>query len=191
MRQDLERWSREDPEGMRKRLAEVDPDFAGREDFANIRRVIRAMEVYERSGRPISHFQKKRGHLDLYYQYVGVVLNAPRPYLNQVIDDRVDEMLAAGLIDEVKGLADAGHLSKTAQQALGCKEVLQFLDREKSLEETISDIKKRSRQYAKRQLTWLRRIPGLRWFELQPGELGCETEETALRIQNYLQEELG
>jgi len=191
LRQNLERWSREDPEGMRKRLAEVDPDFAGREDFANTRRVIRALEVYERSGRPISHFQKKRGHLDLYYQYTGVVLNAPRPYLNQVIDDRVDEMLAAGLIDEVKGLADAGHVSKTARQALGCKEVLQFLDREKSLEETISDIKKRSRQYAKRQLTWLRRIPGLRWFELQPGELGCESEETALRIQNYLEEELG
>jgi tRNA dimethylallyltransferase len=95
------------------------------------------------------------------------------------------------LIDEVKGLADAGHISRTARQALGCKEVLQFLDREKSLEETISDIKKRSRQYAKRQLTWLRRIPGLRWFELQPGELGGEAEESALRIQNYLEEELG
>jgi tRNA dimethylallyltransferase len=191
LRQNLERWSREDPEGMRKRLAEVDADFAGREDFANIRRVIRALEVYERSGRPISHFQKKRGHLDIYYQYVGAVLNAPRPYLNQVIDDRVDEMLAAGLIDEVKELAAAGPVSKTARQALGCKEVLQFLDREKSLEETISDIKKRSRQYAKRQLTWLRRISGLRWFELQPGELGGEAEETALRIQDYLEEELG
>lgn len=191
LRQDLERWSREDPEGMRKRLAEVDPDFARREDFANKRRVIRALEVYEHSGLPISHFQKKRGQLDHYYHYAGAVLNAPRPYLNQVIDDRVDEMLAAGLIDEVKGLADAGHISKTARQALGCKEVLKFLDRDKSLEETISDIKKRSRRYAKRQLTWLRRIPGLRWFELQPHELGGKYEETAWRIQDYLEEELG
>jgi tRNA dimethylallyltransferase len=191
LRADLERWSRQDPEGMRKRLAEVDPDFAGREDFANIRRVTRALEVYERSGRPISHFQNKRGQQNLYYRYMGAVLNAPRPYLNQVIDDRVDEMLAAGLIDEVKELADACHISKTARQALGCKEVLQFLDREKSLEETINDIKKRSRQYAKRQLTWLRRIPGLRWFELQPDELGGEAKETALHIKNYLEEELG
>lgn len=190
LRQNLERWSREDPEGMRKRLAEVDPDFTRREDFANIRRVVRALEVYERSGWPISHFQTKRGQLDLYYRYTGAVLNAPRAYLNQIIDDRVDEMMAAGLIDEIKGLAEAGHISKTARQALGCKEVLQFLDRDKDLDETISDIKKGSRQYAKRQLTWLRHIPGLHWFELQPGELGGEAEETAQRVQNYLEEEL-
>ena len=191
LRQNLERWSREDPEGMRKRLAEVDPHFASREDFANMRRVIRALEVYERSGRPISSFQARRGDLDRYYIYAGAVLNAPRPYLNQVIDDRIDEMLAVGLVEEIKGLAEQGHISKTARQALGCKEVLRFLDRDKSLEETISDIKKRSRQYAKRQLTWLRRIPGLRWFELQPEELGGEARATACRIQDHLEEELG
>jgi tRNA dimethylallyltransferase len=191
LRADLEAWSREDPEGMRKHLADVDPDFARREDFANMRRVIRALEVYERSGRTITSFQKNKGHDHLYFRYAGAVLNAPRPLLNKIIDERVDRMMHDGLIEEAGNLAAAGHVSRTAAQALGYKEALRFLDRSKDLEETICDIKKRSRRYAKRQLTWLRRIPGLRWFELRPDELAGEAERTMRLVQEYLEEELG
>lgn len=190
LRRNLESWSRRDPQGIRERLAQVDPDFAQREDFANMRRVIRALEVYERSGRPITQYQRKRGQHDPYYEYVGVVLNAPRRYLYKVIDKRVDEMIEAGLIDEVRKLVDAGRLPRTAGQALGYKEVALFLDSKRDLEETICDIKRRSKRYAKRQLTWLRRIPGLRWFELQEQELGGDAAATARRIRDYLEEEL-
>jgi tRNA dimethylallyltransferase len=190
LRRRLEEWGTEDPEGLRKRLEEVDPEFAAGEGFANTRRVIRAIEVYERTGTPFSAFQAGRGERRPFYGYVGVVLDAPRPLLYRAIDARVDRMIEAGLVDEVSGLAERGGLSRTARQALGYKEILDYLDRGKTLEETICDIKKRSRRYAKRQITWFRRIPWLRWFELEEGDLTGGTSRAAAAVLDYLGEEL-
>jgi len=81
-----------DPEGLRRRLAQVDEAFASSHDFANLRRVVRAMEVYERTGVAFSSFQSKRGEQAPYYDYVGVVLDAPRRALYRAIERRVDEM---------------------------------------------------------------------------------------------------
>jgi len=190
LRRELERWAAEDLEGLRQRLKEVDPDFAAREDFSNPRRVIRAMEVYLRTGVPISRFQSRRGAQAPFYPYCGVVLDAPRQALYRAIDRRVEEMLASGLVEEVRALASAG-LSRTARQALGYKEVLSHLDSGKPLGETISEIKRRSRRYAKRQLTWFRRLPGLRWIRLEEEELYRRPPEAWKRVLECLREDLG
>ncbi len=171
LRRRLQQEAERDADGMRRRLERVDPGFAASEGFANMRRVVRAMEVYERTGIPYTSFQRKRGEQELFYPFAGVVLNAPREALYRAIERRVDDMLAAGLVEEVARLASEGRLSGTARQALGYKEILDHLDRGIPLEETIFNIKRRSRNYSKRQLTWFRRIPGLRWIELEENEL--------------------
>ncbi|WP_287152806.1 tRNA (adenosine(37)-N6)-dimethylallyltransferase MiaA [Candidatus Solincola tengchongensis] len=189
LREELEEWARRDLEGLRARLREVDPEFASRSDFSNPRRVIRAMEVYMRTGVPISRLQSRRGEQPLVYPYVGVVLDAPRQALYRAIDRRVEEMFSAGLVEEVRSLAERG-LSRTARQALGYKEVLSYLDSRKTLGETISEIKRRSRRYAKRQLTWFRRLPGLRWLRLEESELLRSSPESWKRVFECLREGL-
>jgi tRNA dimethylallyltransferase len=100
-------------------------------------------------------------------------------------------MIDEGLIIEVKELASGIGLSRTARQALGYKEILEHLDGEKTLEETVYNIKERSRRYAKRQLTWFRRIPGLRWFELQEEDFAEGLSRISIEICDYLKEEIG
>ena len=190
LRRRLREEAAQDPEGLRGRLAEADPLFASGEGFTNLRRVVRAMEVYERTGVPFSSFQHRRGEQRPYYACTGAVLDAPRQALYRAIDRRVDEMFAAGLLEEVRGIAAAGRLSRTARQALGYKEVLDHLDRGIPLEETIFNIKRRSRNYAKRQITWFRRIPGLRWFELDEEELYTVSSRVMEVVRDHLEKEL-
>ncbi len=190
LKNELERWAVEDPEGLRKRLSEVDPDFARRVDMANLRRVVRAMEVYLRTGQPITRFQSRRGEQKLLYPYKGVVVSAPRSALYRAIERRVEEMISAGLVEEVISLREAGELSRTARQALGYKEVLDHLDRGVPLEQTISEIKRRSRRYAKRQLTWFRRIPGLHWIELDEAELYQRPPASWRKVKDLLEKDL-
>ena len=187
LRRRLQRESVQDLEGLRQRLARLDPEFASGQDFANPRRVVRAMEVYERTGIPFSSFQDRRGNHASFYHFSGVVLNAPRAALYGVIDERVDKMFEAGLVEEVTGLASGPGLSRTARQALGYKEVLDHLDTGISLEETIVNVKRRSRNYAKRQLTWLRRIPGLYWVELDEEDLVTPSNRILQAVRDHLQ----
>ncbi|MBC7230125.1 MAG: tRNA (adenosine(37)-N6)-dimethylallyltransferase MiaA [Actinobacteria bacterium] len=191
LRRDIEDWARRDPEGLRRSLAEVDPDFACGEGMENLRRVARAMEVYRRTGRPFSSFQVKRGQQRPLYRYAGVVLTLPREELYRRIDRRVEEMFAAGLVEEVRGLLSRGGLSRTAAQALGYREVIRHLDRGIPLEETITEIKRRSRNYAKRQLTWFRRVPGLLWMEMEGEEGPGSYSAAARRIHDHVARELG
>lgn len=186
LRRRLREEAERDPGGLRRRLEEIDPAFAASEGFGNMRRVIRAMEVYERTGMPFTSWQLKRGEQEIYYRYAGVVLNAPRQALYEAIERRVDEMLAGGLLEEVRRLSLQGGLSRTAGQALGYRELLDHLDRGISLEETILNIKRRSRNYAKRQLTWCRRIPGMRWIELEESELEHPSERVIEEVRDYL-----
>jgi tRNA dimethylallyltransferase len=186
LRRRLEKWAVDDPEGLKHYLSEIDPAFAASEGFNNLRRVIRAVEVYERTGQPFSSLQIKRGQQRVLYPYVGIVINAPRQALYKAIDRRVDEMFAGGLVEEVRIMNRAGRLSRTARQALGYKEVLDHLDRNIPLEETILNIKRRSRNYAKRQLTWFRRIPGLFWIDLEEVELDDPLARAA-EVKSFLE----
>lgn len=151
-------------EYLHRRLAEVDPVTAEKVHANNIKRVIRALEFYECSGSPLSAHneaerQKKSPYLFRYY-----VLNEPREILYDRIEKRVDRMLAEGLVEEVAALKARGcHRGMVSMQGLGYKEILSYLDGESTLEEAAAAIKKETRHFAKRQLTWFRRERDVTW----------------------------
>jgi len=148
------------PEGLYRRLAEVDSITAARLSPNDVRRVIRALEVFETTGTPLSAQQQnpplppeqRPPHVDW--------LSPPREWLHERINRRVEAMFAAGLVDEVRALL-ARHqpLSHTARQALGYKEVIDWLERGGGdVAEVIAEIQTRTRQFAKRQHTWFRNL---------------------------------
>jgi tRNA dimethylallyltransferase len=151
------------------RLVAVDPVTAKRVHPNDQRRIIRALEVWQATGKPISSWQKewKRQREDFGTEHGKgprvLWLDLPRPQLYARIDERVRQMMAGGLVDEVRGLmALPRPLSREARQALGYKEVINHLEGKASLDETISRIQLRSRNFAKRQITWFRHMPECR-----------------------------
>ena len=153
-------------EPLLEQLRAVDPEAAERLHPADRKRILRALEVYRETGKTISQHNEETRAVPRRYEpvYLGLAF-ADREDMRALIDRRVDGMLAAGLLDEVRALRDAGvpPLS-TALQAIGYKELLPALDGRVSVEEAAEEIKLRSRQYAKRQLTWLRRNPDIHWI---------------------------
>ena len=186
LRRRIEAWAARDPDGLRKKLAEIDPEFAAGESLNNMRRAIRAMEVNKSTGRPFSSF--KKSGCRACYPYAGAVIDMPRPLLYEAIEQRVDEMMQAGLLDEIAGLKRHGSLSRTAAQALGYKEILEHLEGRKTLEESIAEIKQRSRRYAKRQITWFRHIPDLHWFDLREEDISNPSAISEMIREYFLRE---
>jgi len=150
------------------KLGEVDKISAAKIEPTDKRRIIRALEVYYSSGRPISEYQTQWGKK----KDVKVIgITRERADLYDRINERVDEMFKNGLVDEVKRLEELGLRSnKTAGQALGYKELLEYLDGKCGLEEAKELIKTHTRQYAKRQLTWFRRDERVKWIEIKKSE---------------------
>ncbi len=152
------------PEALHARLAEVDPAAAGRIARHDLRRIVRALEVYETTGRPISEhqteWQRPRPCLML-------GLRMPRAMLYRRIEARVDAMFDAGVVEEVKRLMDAGiEQSPTAMQAIGVAEIASALRGERTLDAARRAIKAQTRRYAKRQLTWFRKDARIRWYDV-------------------------
>lgn len=147
---------------MKARLRELDPAYYAVADIDNPQRVIRALEVYEATGNPMSFYQKKE-QASRPFQVVTIGLNMDRPKLYERINLRVDNMLAAGLIDEVKSLEQYRH--KPALLTVGYSEIFDYFDGDLSLEEAIDKIKQNSRRYAKRQITWFKKYGNTTWFE--------------------------
>ena len=149
-------------------LKEVDPDSAQAIHENNRKRVIRALEFYEQNQYPISlHNQEQRKRQSAYLSCY-FVLNDDRQKLYERIDQRVDQMLEEGLLDEVEKLRAMGyHKGMVSMQGLGYKERLGYLDGELSLEEAVRLIKRDSRHFAKRQLTWFRRERDVIWINKQ------------------------
>ena len=141
------------------RLAEVDPESAEKTHENNIRRVVRALEIYELTGRSKTHFDNltKSVASDITVGHITLDFHE-RENLYARVDTRVDIMMREGLVDEVRGLYEAGLLldDTTAAQAIGYKEIVAHLRGEATLEEAVELIKLSSRRYAKRQLTWFR-----------------------------------
>ena len=164
LRRRLQAEARNDPGALHRRLADVDPAAARRLHPNDTRRLIRAIEVFETLGRPISEFQRQFEVGRPAEACRVFVLDWPRSELYDRIDRRVDAMFAAGFVDEVRGLADRPQpLSRTARQALGYREVLDHLAGERGLAETIELVKTHTRQFAKRQLTWFRSMSECRF----------------------------
>lgn len=148
------------------RLRQIDPIAAARLHPNDVRRVVRALEVWELSGKPMSAWQTQwdtaADHPASAPNQV-LWLDLPREELYRRIDARVVRMFSEGLVEEVQTLAALPRpLSKEAAQALGYKEILAYLAGHATLEETIAEVQTRSRQFAKRQLTWFRNLPGCR-----------------------------
>lgn len=144
------------------RLAVLDPPAAGRMEPGNERRVVRALEVTVGSGRPFSSFGP--GLARYPETPVRLVGMPPGPDAEDRIDARFQEMLAAGLLDEVRALAARpGGLSRTARQALGYRELLAHLEDGVPLAEAVAEAVRRTRLFARRQMAWFRRDPRIRW----------------------------
>jgi tRNA dimethylallyltransferase len=146
-------------------LVETDPEAAALIEPGNTRRIARALEVIEITGRPFSSFGgglQTFGATVFPVRVAGVWL--PRDVLNARIAARVQAMREAGLVDEVRGLRERGELSRTAAQAIGYREVLDHLDGKIALDAALEAVVVRTRQFARRQRMWFRRDPRISWF---------------------------
>ena len=142
------------PQALHARLAAVDPQAAARIDYRNVRRVIRALEVYLKTGTPISDQQHRQPPP---YRILQVGLTMPRTVLYARLDARVDRMLAGGLLDEVKSLVGRGYgLDQPAMSGLGYRQIGLHLAGKISLDEAVGLIKKETRRFVRQQYTWFR-----------------------------------
>lgn len=175
LRRELETIARcEGNEALHARLSRVDPQLASRLPPADVRRVIRGIEVFTRTGIPLS-IQQRQEPLTIDERPRVFWLHPPRAWLYERIDRRVDEMFEGGLVKEVEGLLEREHPpGKTARQALGYKEVIDHLERGVSLPDTIALIQTRTRQFAKRQHTWFKNLVECTALEISGGESPLE-----------------
>ena len=151
-------------------LKEIDRIAASKMLPQNIRRVIRALEIYYTSGKKISDLQKEKVKVDFVTLQVGLMLD--RKYLYKRINERVDDMLKKGLVDEVRKLKDTGfdYINYNSLNTVGIKEVFQYLAGELNHTEMIDLIKQNSRRYAKRQMNWFRKDGRITWIEVNEQE---------------------
>lgn len=165
------------------RLAEVDPRAADRIHPNDLRRIERALEVHEITGRAISEMQQQFGRLRPGLDPLLVGLRRTREDLRSRIDTRVDRMMAAGFEDEVRRLlARPGGLSREAAQAVGYREMIDLLQGRTSRDEAVELVKKNTRTFARRQMTHLRSVEGLTWLDLAPDELPGRTAERVVEL---------
>jgi tRNA dimethylallyltransferase len=166
-------------------LAEEDPETFARIDRANPRRVIRAVEVIRATGKPFSEQRARWMAEDKEGHWIG--FRRGRDDLNRRINARVDSMFASGLVDETRELLRQGLAeNRTAMQAIGYRQVVEHLNGERDLKTTIDLVKQKTRQYAKRQMTWFRNQLRLQWVDIEP-----ETTPQEIAVEILLRIEAG
>jgi len=148
-------------------LKRKDPDYYEKVDLENPHRVIRALEVCLGTNKPYSSYLGKKD-VQHNFDFSLIGLEMDRELLYMQVNKRVDEMMAGGLLAEVKGLQDYKHLN--ALQTVGYKELFKYIDDLYSLEAAIEEIKKNTRRFAKRQGTWFRKMPGIKWLHWNASE---------------------
>lgn len=166
-RAELEKIAKEEgAEILHARLREIDPVSAEKIHANNVKRVIRALEFYHLTGKPISEHNETEQQKESPYNFAYFVLTDERENLYKRIDKRVDMMMEQGLLAEVQKLKDMGyHRDMVSMQGLGYKEILDYLDGKCTLEEAVYIIKRETRHFAKRQLTWFRREREVCWID--------------------------
>lgn len=170
-----------------ERLKQVDPESAEAIHPNNVKRVIRALEFYQETGQPISLHNKEQKEKQPPYTYAYFVLNDDRARLYERIDRRVDRMVEQGLVGEVRWLKEHGYdRSLVSMQGLGYKELFPYLDGTCSLEEAVEIIKRDTRHFAKRQITWFKREPDVIWLNQQ--EFGYDKEKILKRMLELWEE---
>ena len=172
-------------EAVHRCLAAVDPESAERLHPNNLKRVIRALEVYEQTGMTIGEMNRLHKRPEPKYRAIKIGLcPEERQTLYDRIDRRVDIMVRDGLIEETRSLWERGLLTGTAAQAIAYKEFLGYLEGRETLEDCIELLKRRSRNYAKRQLTWLKRDDSIHWIYYNKSE---EFADVLQHSTEYLQ----
>lgn len=169
-----------------EQLRAVDPITAERLHANDLKRIIRALEVHSLTGLPISHFHNTAGKSEVSYgiRLFGLVMS--RATLYERIERRIDEQLAAGFIEEVRGLLERGYSDHLASmKALGYKQIAGYLRGEYDLETGIELFKRDTRRFAKRQLTWFRADPRIRWIDAE----GRRSIDVAAEIRELLEEQ--
>lgn len=147
-------------------LMEIDPDSAGKISVSDRKRIIRALEVYHLTGKTITWHNEQSRSVPSPYNTTMFAIDVERDVLYDKINRRVDIMMDMGLVDEVKSIVEMGiGKDTTAMQAIGYKEIVQYLEGEITMEEAVDKIKQGSRRYAKRQLTWYRRNENVHWVK--------------------------
>jgi tRNA dimethylallyltransferase len=160
-----QRLRKEAGEELHRRLSEVDSEAAARIHANDIKRLVRALEVYELTGRPISSFQTEWASGQPRHEATWIGLHWEKEALNRRINARVKRMIEAGWVEETRGLLERyGELSKTAAEATGYAEIIAHLRGELTLEEAVERIKIETRQLARRQMKWFRRWGRVRWL---------------------------
>ncbi len=181
VRRQLEREAEQGLDRLYHELQEADPDSTRIIKPNDRKRIIRALEVYRITGKPFSQFQTRNRER---YQLASVGLFAPRAELYRRIEERVERMIQLGLVDEVRQLYTKGYdISSNAMQALGYKQILRFLKGETTLEQAVAEIKKETRRYAKRQMTWFRKDKRIFWLDVTEYK---ETEGLVRKICEYI-----
>lgn len=168
IRQELEQQAaQQGPHVLHGILREIDPESAAAIHENNVKRVIRAIEFYRQTGTRISLHNRTEREKTSPYRFLYYVLTTDRGELYERIDRRVDLMMEEGLLDEVRRLRDLGcHKGMVSMQGLGYKEILEYLDGEISLEEAVRILKRDTRHFAKRQITWFKRERDVTWLNL-------------------------
>lgn len=160
-------FEREGLAPLQRQLQEVDPHYYNDADIHNPQRVIRALEVYEATGKPFSSYRVREA-IARPFEIVTIGLNTERSQLYERINLRVDMMVEEGLVDEVRSLLS--YRNKPALLTVGYAEIFDFIDGKVALEEAISRVKQNSRRYAKRQITWFKKYGNTVWFEPEERE---------------------
>lgn len=187
-RRELEQFAKEQGnDALFERLRRIDPKSCEILHANNIKRVIRAIEFYEKTGKPISEHNEEQHEKESPYRFVYFVLNDERSGLYEKIEKRVDAMMEAGLVAEVQKLKDMGCTgSHVSMQGLGYKEILEYLDGACTLEDAVYRIKRDTRHFAKRQLTWFRREKDVTWLHRQEFRQTSGKDEEAAILEYML-----
>jgi tRNA dimethylallyltransferase len=169
---------------LHERLKQIDPVAAARIHPNDAVRITRAFEVYEMTGIPISQWQQ---HAETELPAIKIGLTMPRELLYQRIDQRVDQMIARGMLQEVQDLLQKGYNpEQPALKGLGYRHLIGYIQRRISWDEAVRLWKRDTRRFAKRQMTWFRREPGVRWIDASQG-----SKRTAESITTLLMEQGG
>jgi len=174
------------------RLVSVDPVTAAKLHPHDTSKIIRALEVHQLSGLPMSEFQARHGFSERPFSSLVIGLNRDRAQLNRRIEERIDWQLANGLVEETKRLLDRGYRrDAAAMKGLGYRQVAAYLAGECDGVEMVRQFKRDTRRFAKRQMTWFRREPGIIWLTLEEAEPIDQTVDRVTRLIDQFLEALG
>ncbi|MEN2464490.1 tRNA (adenosine(37)-N6)-dimethylallyltransferase MiaA [Ornithinibacillus sp. FSL M8-0202] len=167
------------------RLKQVDPTQAEKIHPNNYRRVIRALEVYEKTGLTMTEYQSQQQE-EMPYDSMLIGLEMERSLLYERINLRIDEMIRAGLLEEVQQLINCGYENASSMKAIGYKELIPYLKGETSLESSVELLKRNSRRYAKRQYTWFKNKMDVHWYQVTPLTVSEKVNEILHDLAGFL-----